>query len=188
MISYKRLLISILILPFSAVAIIPAILLFLDDQGRMIWLLKSPWWIIGLIFSGLLIISGLVLLVQTNHLFLRMGQGTLAPWDPPQSLVTAGPYRYVRNPMILGVFFLMLGEAILFWSGAIFIWLLVFLLLNLIYIPFVEESVMQNRFGKEFDVFKENVPAWIPRLNPWQSEIEKSPINHSNSGSKDECK
>ena len=35
-------------------------------------------------------------------LSVRIGKGTLAPWDPTFSLVAVGPYRYTRNPMIMG--------------------------------------------------------------------------------------
>jgi protein-S-isoprenylcysteine O-methyltransferase Ste14 len=43
--------------------------------------------------------------------FAGEGESTLAPWDPPRRLVVTGPYRFVRNPMISGVIFLLLGEA-----------------------------------------------------------------------------
>jgi protein-S-isoprenylcysteine O-methyltransferase Ste14 len=47
------------------------------------------------------------------------GRGTLTPVDPPTQLVVRGLYRYVRNPMYLGAFTLLLGEAALFESSAI---------------------------------------------------------------------
>jgi protein-S-isoprenylcysteine O-methyltransferase Ste14 len=44
--------------------------------------------------------------------FFSEGRGTLAPVDPPKHLVVRGLYRYVRNPMYVGNFFLILGMAI----------------------------------------------------------------------------
>jgi hypothetical protein len=41
---------------------------------------------------------GLVLMTATSRLFVTVGKGTLAPWEPPQRLVVWGVYRHVRNP------------------------------------------------------------------------------------------
>src|SRR5260370_30237372 len=38
--------------------------------------------------------------------FVTRGEGTPAPFDPPRKFVAAGPYRFVRNPMYIGGFFL----------------------------------------------------------------------------------
>ena len=55
-------------------------------------------------------------MVWTNRLFATIGHGTLAPWNPPEKLVVRGVYRHVRNPMITGVFCILLGEAVFFGS------------------------------------------------------------------------
>jgi protein-S-isoprenylcysteine O-methyltransferase Ste14 len=65
------------------------------------------------ILGGVLIFLGLGLMIATIRLFMRVGKGTLAPWNPTQRLVVQGVYRHVRNPMISGVFFTLLGEAVL---------------------------------------------------------------------------
>src|SRR5881397_1703258 len=46
--------------------------------------------------------------------FAWRGLGTPAPFDPPRRLVITGPYRWVRNPMYLGFFVALIGEAIVF--------------------------------------------------------------------------
>lgn len=103
----------------------------------------------------------------TISIFATIGEGTLAPWDPPKRLVVRGVYRHVRNPMISGVLFVLLGEAILFGSMPVFVWFGVFALINAIYIPFVEERALENRFGDDYRLYKQNVPRWIPRLEAW---------------------
>jgi protein-S-isoprenylcysteine O-methyltransferase Ste14 len=55
-------------------------------------------------------------------LLARVGQGTLAPWDPTRRLVAAGPYRHVRNPMISSVLMMLSGEAMLFRSWPLVAW------------------------------------------------------------------
>src|SRR6266849_3486457 len=64
----------------------------------------------------LMIVAGVLLLLACIFEFARSGKGTLAPVDPPRELVVRGLYRYVRNPMYVGVFGMLLGEAFLFAS------------------------------------------------------------------------
>lgn len=105
---------------------------------------------------------GALLFVSTVFLFASRGKGTLAPWDPPSHLVIGGPYRYVRNPMISGVFFLVFGEALLLRSGPHAIYAAIVVLINLIYIPLLEEPQLRRRFGGEYDQYKREVPRFLP--------------------------
>jgi len=91
----------------------------------------------------------------------------VAPWNPPQHLVVGGPYRYVRNPMISGGLFILLAEALFFGSSPLWGLLAVFFVLNLVYIPLVEEPGLGRRFGQDYIRYKQNVPRWIPRLTPY---------------------
>ena len=85
----------------------------------------------------------------------------------------------MRNPMISGVCAVLLGEAVVLGSLVVGGWFLLFLALNLVYIPLVEEPDLERRFGEEFARYREGVPRWIPRPKPWQvpwdsAEKEKS--------------
>ena len=93
---------------------------------------------------------------------------TLAPWNPTQKLVVHGIYRYVRNPMITGMFCILLGEAIFFGSWWLLGWFGFFVLVNVIYIPLLEEPGLARRFGNDYLLYRRNVPRWIPRLTPWE--------------------
>jgi protein-S-isoprenylcysteine O-methyltransferase Ste14 len=114
-----------------------------------------------------LIAVGLLLVVSTTRLFATVGRGTLAPWDPTTRLVVRGPYRHVRNPMISGVLFILLGEAALFGSLVLLVWFGLVLAVNAVYMPLVEEPGLQRRFGEEYERYRAHVPRWIPRLRPW---------------------
>ena len=97
---------------------------------------------------------------------MKFGQGTPAPWDPPQKLVVHGPYRYVRNPMITSVLFMLAAEAMFFQSWPIFFWLVLFFLLNNIYFPFFEERSLEKRFGYgQYRLVRSLVPAGLPLCN-----------------------
>jgi protein-S-isoprenylcysteine O-methyltransferase Ste14 len=110
---------------------------------------------------------GVLLFASSLRRFATEGHGTLAPWDPPRALVVRGPYRFVRNPMISGVIFVLFGEALVLLSRPHAIWAVAFLALNLIYIPLVEEPQLVRRFGDPYREYRKHVRRFWPRLRPW---------------------
>ncbi len=111
---------------------------------------------------------GLILLTACIAMFIRIGKGTLAPWSPTSRLICAGIYAHTRNPMITGVLAILLGESLVFHSAPIFIWFIVFFIINTAYFHLSEEPGLIKRFGKKYLDYKRNVPRWIPRLTPWK--------------------
>lgn len=114
-----------------------------------------------------LIAVGFMLWLWTVRLFARIGEGTLAPWDPPRRLVIEGPYRHVRNPMITAVLVVLAGEAVFFWSLPLLIWFALFFVGTYTVFRLFEEPELEQRFGEEYREYKRNVPRWLPRRNPW---------------------
>ena len=121
------------------------------------------------VLGGVLVCLGLVLMVATIRLFVTVGKGTLAPWNPPQRLVVRGVYRHVRNPMIAGVLLVVLGEAVLAASLPLLGMFALAVIVNAVYIPLSEEPGLAKRFGDDYLAYKQNVPRWIPRLRPWEA-------------------
>jgi protein-S-isoprenylcysteine O-methyltransferase Ste14 len=113
------------------------------------------------------LLIGLALFGSSLRRFASEGKGTLAPWDPPRRLVISGPYRYVRNPMISGVIFILFGEALILLSAPHASWALTFLLVNVVYIPLLEEPQLKGRFGASYAEYCNHVPRLVPRLRPW---------------------
>ena len=119
--------------------------------------------------AGLVVVLlGLFVMAQTILTFIRIGKGTLAPWSPTRKLIVGGMYAYVRNPMILGVITVLLGESIAFGSMSILTWAVLVFLINTVYFIFSEEPGLEKRFGDEYREYKRKVPRWIPRLRPWK--------------------
>lgn len=114
-----------------------------------------------------LLAAGFGLWLWTVRLFARIGEGTLAPWDPTRHLVVAGPYRHVRNPMITGVVAFLAGEAALFGSPLLLVWCAAFFAVNQVGFLVYEEPGLEKRFGDDYRAFKRNVPRWLPRRTPW---------------------
>jgi protein-S-isoprenylcysteine O-methyltransferase Ste14 len=117
-------------------------------------------------------IAGLTVMFITISSFIRIGKGTLAPWSPTKKLVIRGLYRYVRNPMIMGVMSVLIGESIVFWSRSILEWTGIFFLINTIYFIIYEEPDLEQKFGEEYRKYKKNVGRWIPRLKPFNPDSE----------------
>lgn len=157
------------ILPFTVLFIIPAAILW-ATHFRIGWGLGLPWDAVIVLVGAMLMGNGLYYLSTTIWLFINIGRGTLAPWSPTKKLVVIGPYRHVRNPMISGVLMTLLGESIVVGSIGIFIWFLLFFISNHIYFVYSEEPGLARRFGPEYQVYKKNVPRWIPRLQPWTGQ------------------
>ena len=166
MVYLLRHLLSVLLLPFTVTVIVPLWLLRNDVSPNLApTLVEIRLLVLGAGAAALLI--GLTLFISTLVHFARTGKGTLAPWDPPRVLVVQGVYRYVRNPMISGVLFVLLAEALLTRSRPVFIWFVLFLSINLVYIPLLEEPGLATRFGERYRLYKKNVPRWLPRVKPW---------------------
>ena len=162
-----RQLAAILILPFNVLLVIPG-LLFLRCRGRSgSRLFPAAALPLTRVSGGLLIFAGLTLLTWTIRDFGRIGQGSLAPWDPPQKLVVRGPYRHVRNPMISAVIAILFGQALLLNSLCHLAWATLFSLGNTLYIPRSEEPGLERRFGDDYRGYKQNVPRWLPRPGPF---------------------
>lgn len=160
---------SIVLLPGNALVIIPLIVLWATRGTVYAHRVSTPAEI--LFWIGLALVSlGLALSICTARLFLKYGDGTPAPWDPPKKLVIRGPYRYVRNPMITSVLISLIAEAIFFHSWPLLVWMGVFLLGNMIYFPLVEEKGLAKRFGEDYGEYRLNVPRWLPRLTPWSAQ------------------
>lgn len=83
------------------------------------------------------------------------------PGQKPTFVVTEGPYKYTRNPMYLGMAYILLGIA--FFLGNLLSLLgplIFFIAINSRFIPF-EEKLMQELFGKKYLEYKSRVRRWI---------------------------
>ena len=169
MLKALRHLLAILLLPFVVVVVVPCWLLCAFSSVDTRWKESTQLALLALAAGIVFLVIGFVLFSCCVSLFVRIGRGTLAPWDPTRNLVAVGPYRFVRNPMISGVLFMLLGEALLWGSSLISFWAALFVLINHIYFVRFEEPGLEERFGESYRQYKMNVPRWIPRLRPWSA-------------------
>jgi protein-S-isoprenylcysteine O-methyltransferase Ste14 len=135
-----------------------------------------PWWLLAsgsvgtFLRLGQIGLLGIVPIAVGTSLvcwctwdFIFSGGGTPNPLDPPKSLVVHGAYRYVRNPMYVGVGTALLGEAFVFGSPALVVYTALVMLGFHIFVVFVEEPFLGGEFGPPYVEFCRRVPRWIPR-------------------------
>jgi protein-S-isoprenylcysteine O-methyltransferase Ste14 len=110
----------------------------------------------------LLLILGLAILISAVRLF-RKDKTTVNPLSPEQAtkLVTDGIFKYSRNPMYLGMVFILSSMAVFFnlIGGIILIALFCFYITKFQIIP--EERAMSNLFSQDFNKYKQATRRWI---------------------------
>jgi protein-S-isoprenylcysteine O-methyltransferase Ste14/pimeloyl-ACP methyl ester carboxylesterase len=108
-----------------------------------------------------LVIPGVTLLIWCVRKFLVTGKGTLAPWDPPTRLVSAGPYRCSRNPMYVGVVVILLGWSVAFQSWPLLLYALLVKVAFLLRVLFGEEPWLARTHGRAWTEYVARVPRWL---------------------------
>lgn len=110
----------------------------------------------------LLTAIGAVILFKSIWSFAYVGRGTLAPFDETQELIVVGLYRYVRNPMYVGVLLILLGESLFFNSSALLSCVgFCFIVANILVIGY-EENRLRHKYGDDFRHYCRHVGRWIP--------------------------
>ena len=117
--------------------------------------------------GGALIAAGALVLLSAFARFVLEGIGTPAPVAPTEHLVVGGLYRHVRNPMYVAVAATIIGQAALLGRPALLLYALAFMAVVAAFVHGYEQPVLSERFGAEYEEYRCNVPAWCPRLRPW---------------------
>ena len=111
-----------------------------------------------------LIAFGVVLTAWSALHFLKV-KGTPVPFNPPPEVVNSGPYRYSRNPMVMGVFILLFGIGFAFNSiSLVFLFTPLYVLVNIWELRHIEEPELVRRLGDEYLEYRNRTPMLIPRL------------------------
>ncbi len=156
MVLFKTLIFTILV-PGTVTIYIPYLLLSSADATQRLPLGAFRY------FGVIPILIGAAIYFWCAWDFTFTGRGTPAPIDPPKELVAKGLYRYVRNPMYVGVLTLLLGEAILFGSRALFIYAAVAFVVYYLFVILYEEPVLRRKFGAAYQRYCAETPRWLPR-------------------------
>ncbi len=113
-------------------------------------------------YSGAIVFAiGFVIMLSCIISFAIKGRGTLSPADPTKHLVITGLYNFSRNPMYVGVIMILIGEAMFFQSGNLWVYLLIVFTAFNIFIILNEEPRLRKDFKEEYSEYCKKVRRWI---------------------------
>jgi protein-S-isoprenylcysteine O-methyltransferase Ste14 len=161
------------------IAAVGSAVFFLVGPGTVVslipWLLTRwqvreplPYWAPMRVLGGILLVAGLTVLVRAFVRFVVEGLGTPVPVAAPERLVVGGLYRYVRNPMYVAILAAIVGQALLLGQLGLLLYAAASWLIAAAFVRWYEEPTLTRRFGADYEAYRRAVPAWWPRLHPWE--------------------
>ncbi|MEE6167945.1 MULTISPECIES: methyltransferase family protein [unclassified Mycolicibacterium] len=118
--------------------------------------------------GALLQIAAVLVLIALSAVaeFARHG-GTPFPWDPPQALVTSGPYAYLANPMQVCAVLLLVTAAAVVGAPGLVLAAAISVVFSAGIAGWHERDQLVARFGAPWQEYRRAVHDWVPRLRPY---------------------
>ncbi|MBT7991108.1 MAG: isoprenylcysteine carboxylmethyltransferase family protein [Anaerolineae bacterium] len=118
-----------------------------------------------ILLGSILIFQGIYFLLWTLKAQKDIGKGTPMPLMATQKLVIQEPYSFTRNPLAFGLINFYFGVSIAIGSISSLVIILFFSTVILVYIKFIEEKELAQRYGEEYIAYKRITPFLLPRGN-----------------------
>jgi len=120
------------------------------------WFIEAPYSWLGLIP----LVGGIAMATTASSAFRKAGTPVI-PFERSTALITGGLYRFTRNPMYLGMLFIVAGVALLF--GSVSPLLPIPLFAWAIQRNFIlgEERFLEEIFGERYLGYKRQVRRWL---------------------------
>lgn len=132
-------------------------------------------WTVALPFPSFSIPAGITVLILASALGISsavvmstLGNGTPLPSAMPNRLVIAGPYRWIRNPMAVSGVVQGAAVGLVLQSWLVIAYAVIGSLLWNYAVRPLEESDLEERFGEEFQQYRDTVRCWIPQVSKTQ--------------------
>ena len=138
--------------------VLPAVILWLEQRWGLHLELPTLW--PGAVVFTLASALGVWSAVTMSTL----GDGTPLPMATAKTLVIAGPYRWVRNPMAVAGIVQGVAVGLMLSSWLVVVYALAGSLLWNYAVRPHEEADLEHRFGDAYRAYRERVWCWIPRL------------------------
>lgn len=143
---------------FLVIALVVALVL---DWLTGLSFLAAPSFASLQFWVGLLVAAGGIALAVTGFQEFKRAGTNVDPFEPALKLVTTGPYRFMRNPMYLGMVLLLLGLSLMLsleW-GLILTPILWVAFDRLVVVR--EEAYLSQKFGEPYRAFLTRTRRWL---------------------------
>jgi protein-S-isoprenylcysteine O-methyltransferase Ste14 len=131
-----------------------------------------PMW--QIVIGVVLIVAGIIPPVHAFAQFVKAG-GTPMPVAPTERLVVTGFNRFVRNPMYAGLITAIVGQALVFGSWWLALYAAAFWVITASFVRWYEEPTLVREYDGEYEEYRRNVHAWLPRWSPWTAGVAHQP-------------
>jgi protein-S-isoprenylcysteine O-methyltransferase Ste14 len=144
------------ILPPTYLLVAIILILILHFTLPIGMIIKIPWNLMGV----LPLILGLLLNLMADRSF-KLNQTMVKPFQVSDKLITDGVYRMSRHPMYLGFVLILVGISILLGSMSPYFVVFAFAIAMEVVFIRMEERMLAERFGEEWDLYRSKVRKWI---------------------------
>lgn len=114
-----------------------------------------PYNLLGILF----VYTGFVISGKSRDLFNKYK--TTLGFDKSTHLITEGVFSKTRNPMYIGMFLFLFGMSICFMNIFSILTSILFISFARIYFIPIEEKLLSEEYGIEYEIYKQNVKRWI---------------------------
>jgi len=112
-------------------------------------------------FGAILILSGIFIFFYCYNLFSHHGKGTPVETEPTLRFVSSGIYNFMRNPIYIGYFLIILGEFFILGYLLLILYVLMYMIFIHFFVVYHEEPILRKKFGSEYIRYTKKVPRWI---------------------------
>ena len=124
----------------------------------------QSFWIQFRSIVGVAIFStGLAAYTACSVWLIFHGKSPHVEFDPPKVFVATGPYRYVRNPVVITLILTAIGMAIYFASIGIGLFVVIGMIFAQYQVTRIEEPLLKRRFGVTYEDYCKRVNRWLPK-------------------------
>jgi len=137
----------------------PSVLFHLTADSWNVFLARD--WLINCLYLSVLLLPTIII-TNALYVFAKYGKGTGFPYDAPIHLVTTGVYRYVSNPMQIGIVLLMAFWGMILSSGLLMLTAPIALVLFIVFKNVCNGSCQIGESDPNWQAYQRNTPKWIP--------------------------
>lgn len=119
---------------------------------------------IAMLLAILLFFYGAIWMGWSVYWQLAKSGGTPVPVMPPLEFLATGPYRYTRNPMMLGFWSYLFGWVFLSNTTGSLLAVLIIIVFFWAELKWIEEKELELRFGEAYREYKKRTPFLLPRF------------------------